>query len=55
MGTKTIVGVWMCTVALTAMAAFLSPNSTAKNSQPELNNTASTVCSALEAQSTCVR
>jgi len=52
MGIKTILGLWLCTVTLTAMAAFSSPNG-ADDSQKALTKAENTMCTALEALNTC--
>ena len=53
MGVKTIVGVWLCTVAVTAMAAFSSPVQTTGSDKEVLTKAESTMCSALEVLNTC--
>ena len=53
MGIKTIAGVWMCTLAMTAMAAFSSPKADDVEVQAKLSKTEYTICSALETQNFC--
>lgn len=53
MGIKTLVGVWMCTLALTAMAAFVKPGQAEVRAQPQLSDAQKAICSALEVQSFC--